>query len=1092
MKKRILATILTVLTVLTTSAFPIIGSAKETYEYLGIPGFESYNRMSLALVYRYGIRNVAPSTDKLPFFEKESSIKLTTIASEEGANRIEFATCRAYISDEITEFAAAPKADPSAGGKSYNAFGRISPADSDGMSVYVAAKGSDSVYIPKGTVRMQFSVSPSKGDGSFEQYADYPEGFVFESKEFPISPDGYAYVEYDGARPIDGATPADADFIYGYLSKVNAVNIIITPEEKINDGDIFYIADLGVYRDSADYQIRTNPRAVYAKKGHIVISSAKEGSMSLLLNGKKLPEYIVQTERIDSFGNYCIDIDLNSDYIGEGYHTLAFLLDGKKVCEKTLCFDCTPPLLSFSSIRDGKIHSSSGEIKLEGIDGESGLASITATLDNKAITLPYRYSSLSNGNHVVKYTLTDAAGNTENGNITFTVGGVSFGELTVSGSGVLELEISGLDGKQATLYSLENGLPVSPYVNVADLSELSERTPDGETAAPIGGGKITSRDERYPYLAYEVDVSGYTEEEVVISFTGAANIGESLILSAYSEKNSAWVELDRAKMTGGSLVLSAVVNVADYAAEGKIKCRVALLSVDNGADSFAWTTDGQHAIEHNYEDGSYRDYTFYLEEQNEWLVEEYNNGNIAYVVNTGDIANESDNESQYAEAREINNILENANIPNGVLPGNHDIFWGNTDDMWIYWERYFGAKYYESGDWFGGAYDEANRAHYDLVTVGGRDMIFMCASFGLDKNNQELYDWISETLNTYSDRTAVFCTHSYIGVEGELTTDGGIEWWKNVVSKCPTISLVLCGHEPGSATNIRMTEDGRQVTEILHDYQSDWYPNWWNWGEGGWGLFRYVTFGDGTVTNRTYTASKEHYDKDYYWDYDLENFTIPMTFIENNRVIEGYNFVAMPSIKGTEIASGTVKDGKAFFEVTNTGGLYYVLCANNTSGIISVTKDDNFPILTSAKAYNGRLHLSWKFDVQQAQKYEVYVNGLLNDVLSADVTSYVSDAKYISGEKLTVAVAVVSESGEKIWSQISQVEVVGLGEFTYGDIDKSGVTDIADALAALRMSIGIYESVTPEEWFAADVDTDGETTVSDALKILRTAVGLKD
>ena len=63
--------------------------------------------------------------------------------------------------------------------------------------------------------------------------------------------------------------------------------------------------------------------------------------------------------------------------------------------------------------------------------------------------------------------------------------------------------------------------------------------------------------------------------------------------------------------------------------------------------------------------------------------------------------------------------------------------------------------------------------------------------------------------------------------------------------------------------------------------------------------------------------------------------------------------------------------------------------------------------------------------------------------------------------------------------------------YTYGDVDDDGEVTVTDALAALRIALGITE---PEGYQAqaADVDKDGEVTVSDVLRILRVAAKLDD
>ena len=58
------------------------------------------------------------------------------------------------------------------------------------------------------------------------------------------------------------------------------------------------------------------------------------------------------------------------------------------------------------------------------------------------------------------------------------------------------------------------------------------------------------------------------------------------------------------------------------------------------------------------------------------------------------------------------------------------------------------------------------------------------------------------------------------------------------------------------------------------------------------------------------------------------------------------------------------------------------------------------------------------------------------------------------------------------------------------DVNDDGEVDVSDALAALRISVGLYEGVTAKRFFAADADCDGVITVSDALRILRRAAGL--
>lgn len=71
------------------------------------------------------------------------------------------------------------------------------------------------------------------------------------------------------------------------------------------------------------------------------------------------------------------------------------------------------------------------------------------------------------------------------------------------------------------------------------------------------------------------------------------------------------------------------------------------------------------------------------------------------------------------------------------------------------------------------------------------------------------------------------------------------------------------------------------------------------------------------------------------------------------------------------------------------------------------------------------------------------------------------------------------------WPLIADIKLpVVTPAYTLGDPNKDGVTDIEDALLALRYSLGLKKPTTNQRK-AADVDLDGVVTVSDVLIIMR-------
>jgi len=61
--------------------------------------------------------------------------------------------------------------------------------------------------------------------------------------------------------------------------------------------------------------------------------------------------------------------------------------------------------------------------------------------------------------------------------------------------------------------------------------------------------------------------------------------------------------------------------------------------------------------------------------------------------------------------------------------------------------------------------------------------------------------------------------------------------------------------------------------------------------------------------------------------------------------------------------------------------------------------------------------------------------------------------------------------------------------FAYGDLNRDGIVNSADAILLLRYDAGL-ETLDAEQLLLADVNRDGRITVYDANEILRIDVGL--
>ncbi len=111
--------------------------------------------------------------------------------------------------------------------------------------------------------------------------------------------------------------------------------------------------------------------------------------------------------------------------------------------------------------------------------------------------------------------------------------------------------------------------------------------------------------------------------------------------------------------------------------------------------------------------------------QTQWIVNNQDDLNIVYVAHEGDIVNDASVTSQWTNADAAMDLLDAANIPYGVVPGNHDEIGGTTN-----YNNYFGVNRfctsYPTGckSFYGGSFPAGdNQNNYTLFTASGMDFI---------------------------------------------------------------------------------------------------------------------------------------------------------------------------------------------------------------------------------------------------------------------------------------------------------------------------------------------------------------------------------
>lgn len=280
-----------------------------------------------------------------------------------------------------------------------------------------------------------------------------------------------------------------------------------------------------------------------------------------------------------------------------------------------------------------------------------------------------------------------------------------------------------------------------------------------------------------------------------------------------------------------------------------------------------------------------------LDAQLRWVRDSRAALGTAFVIQVGDLV------SEWTIPRHWNNvsnsfaILDDAGVPNTVVPGNHE-FDNATGDLGPY-NSYFPPSRYSGASWstattrYGGylgqdqfgpdPIDRGNGDSYALFTAGGRDFLVLNLEW---EAPQYALDWAGRVLDAYPGRSVILATHSFMSVNGTRRTTaqrpGGTSQtalWESFVRTRCEIDLVVAGHEHqgdlGEAHRVDTNACGEPVPQMLTDYQAR--------ANGGDGWLRYYTFDPAANTMRatTYSPTLDRYETD-----GNSSFTLPFELTE--------------------------------------------------------------------------------------------------------------------------------------------------------------------------------------------------------------------
>lgn len=181
-------------------------------------------------------------------------------------------------------------------------------------------------------------------------------------------------------------------------------------------------------------------------------------------------------------------------------------------------------------------------------------------------------------------------------------------------------------------------------------------------------------------------------------------------------------------------------------------------------------------------------------------------------------------------------ILEQADIPYLILPGNHDI---GTDGYYLF-NRFYGRE-------------------YSYALVKDSFLVVAIPTMYEDDIRAGVFSWANDLIDWYQNKEVIIATHAFIDVDGEFTPDAdfGVNLlWDNVVSQHENIVMVLCGHHHGECHVVMPGKYGHPIHVLLSDYQCR--------EEGGRGFMRLLRYYpmSGFMSVTTYSPWLDRYERD--------------------------------------------------------------------------------------------------------------------------------------------------------------------------------------------------------------------------------------
>ena len=227
----------------------------------------------------------------------------------------------------------------------------------------------------------------------------------------------------------------------------------------------------------------------------------------------------------------------------------------------------------------------------------------------------------------------------------------------------------------------------------------------------------------------------------------------------------------------------------------------------------------------------------------QWIANNKTKYNMQYAIDLGDIVDYALDEASWELANESHKLLQNAGLKYALAMGNHDYegYWNLFDNMPMdrdfsdNFEKYFPYSTYEN--WLGtenfGAFDNGkmNNTWHKFTNVNDKYLIVSLEYAPRPATVAQAKAFIEAN----SDYHVILTTHGYLNGDGSYSNAGyeysqyggngdavtSQQLWDTLISKCPNIFMVLCGHTEGYGVTsvVKYGDAGNPIIQMKVDAQ---------------------------------------------------------------------------------------------------------------------------------------------------------------------------------------------------------------------------------------------------------------------------------